>query len=238
MTSPRRLAQVAGLLYLVVGVFGGFAVGYVGPLIYAPGNAATSAANVVANAGLVRIAVVADLLQATVFVFLAMVLYMLLKDVSKAAARSMVILVAIATTIMCLNEVFQFSALLVATDHSYATAFGAAGANAIVMVLLELYHYGFVIGQIFFGLWLIPLSYLAYRSGVFPKVLGGVLVLGGVSYLADTVIALMAPDVSRQIHSAFAIAPAIAEIGMVVYLLWMGVRPSKGGVAVPVPAAA
>ncbi len=226
MSSPKRLAQVAGLLYLVVGVFGGFAIGYVNPKIYVPGDAATSAANVVANADLVRIGVVADLLQATVFVFLAMVLYLLLKDVNKVAARAMVILVAIATTVMCLNEVFQYAALLVAGDASYVAALGAAGSNSVVMLLLDLYHYGLAIAQIFFGLWLVPLGYLAYRSGMFPRALGAVLVVGGISYLVDTLAAFLAPDLSRQIHGVLAIAPVIAEVWMVGYLLWMGFKPT------------
>ncbi len=178
MASPKRLARIAGLLYLIVAIFGGFAIGYVRPLLYAPGDAATTAANVVANTGLVRIGVVADLLQATVFVFLGMTLYLLLKHVHKNAATAMVVLVAIATTLMCLDKVFQFAALRVATDASYAAAFGAAGSNALVLLLLDIHNYGFLIAQIFFGLWLVPLGYLAYKSGMFPKALGVVLIVG------------------------------------------------------------
>jgi hypothetical protein len=178
MSSPKRLARIAGLLYLIVGIFGGFAIAYVTAKVYVPGDAATTAGNVLANSGLVRIGVIADLLQATVFVFLAMTLYVLLKDVNKNAARAMVILSAIATTLMCLNNVFQFAALLVATDGSYVAAFGAAGAHALVLLLLNMHHYGFLIAQIFFGLWLVPLGYLAYTSGMFPKALGVVLIVG------------------------------------------------------------
>ena len=81
--STKRLAQIAGVLYLIVGIFGGFAVGYANPAVYVPGDATTTAANVAANSGLVRAGVLADLLQATAFVFLAMVLYVLLKDVEE-----------------------------------------------------------------------------------------------------------------------------------------------------------
>ena len=84
MSSPKQLARIAGLLYLIVGVFGGFAIGYVTPLVYAPGDALTTATNVSANAGLVRASVLADLIQATVFVFLAMVLFAILKDVNRS----------------------------------------------------------------------------------------------------------------------------------------------------------
>jgi len=228
MASPKRLARIAGFLYLIVGIFGGFAIGYATPKVYVGGDAARTAENVLANTGLVRFSVMADLLQATVFVFLALVLYALLNDVNKNAARAMVILVAIATTIMCLNEVFQFAALLVATHGSYAAAFGAAGSNALVMLLMDMHHYGFLIAQIFFGLWLVPLGYLAYTSEMFPKALGVVLIVGGVSYLVDMLAAFLVPTVSTQIHGFLAIPPTIAEVWTLGYLLVKGVnRPIR-----------
>src|SRR5687768_716640 len=146
------------------------------------------------------------------------------RRVNKNAASAMVILVAIATTMMCLNEVFQFSALLVATDGSYVAAFGAAGSNALVLLLMDMHHYGFLIAQIFFGLWLVPLGYLAYTSGVFPKALGVVLIAGGVAYLVDMLAAFLVPAVGTQIHGFLAIPPTIAEIWMLGYLLVKGVK--------------
>jgi hypothetical protein len=226
-SSPKRLARIAGFLYLIVGVFGGFAVGYVTPMLYVPGDAVTTAGNVVANAGLVRISVLADLLQATVFVFLGMTLYLLLKHVYKNAAAAMVILVVIAATIMCLDKVFQFAALEVAGDASYTTAFGVAGSNALVLLLLDMHNSGYLIAQIFFGLWLVPLGYLAYKSGMFPKVLGIVLVVAGASYLVDMLTAFLVPDISKQIHGFLAIPPTIAEVWMLGYLLVVGVKTVK-----------
>jgi hypothetical protein len=229
IVTSIRLARVAGLLYLTVAVFGGFAFGYVLTKVYVPGDAATTAASVLANANLVRLGVVADLLQATVLAFVAMALYRLLKHVNQNAAGSMVILVAIAAGIMCLNLVFQFAALLVATDASYVAAFGAQGANALVLLLLDIHHYGFLIAQIFFGLWLFPMGYLAYRSGMFPKALGGVLIVGGVCYLVDMLLLFLAPDFGAKTHAFLAIPPTIAEVWMVLYLLVKGVRvPAPG----------
>ena len=90
MASPKRLARIAGFLYLIVGIFGAFAYGFLTTKVYVPGDATTTAANVVANEDLVRLGVVADLIQATVFVFLAMTFYLLLKHANKNAARAMV----------------------------------------------------------------------------------------------------------------------------------------------------
>jgi len=179
VTSPKRLARIAGFLYLLVGIFGGFAEGYVEPKMYVAGNAAATAGNVVANAGLVRMGVVSDLLDGTFFVFLALTLYILLKDVHKSVARAMLVLVALATGITSLAAVFEFEGLRVATDMSYTSALGVAGSSALVMLLLDLQHYGLLIAQIFFGLWLAPLGYLVYKSaGLLPKWLGRLLIVG------------------------------------------------------------
>src|SRR5690242_21107892 len=78
MHAPKRLARIAGVLYLLVGIFGAFAQGFVYTKIYVAGNAATTAGNVIANSELVRLGVVADLIQATIWVFLGMTLYLLL----------------------------------------------------------------------------------------------------------------------------------------------------------------
>src|SRR5436190_671097 len=111
-TSPKRIARIAGVLYLLVGIFGGFAEGFVEPNMYVTGDAATTARNLLTNSGLVRIGIVADLFQATVWVFLGMTLYLLLKHANKSVARAMVVLVAIGTSIICLNTVFEFEDLL------------------------------------------------------------------------------------------------------------------------------
>jgi hypothetical protein len=227
MNSPKRLARIAGVLYLLVGVFGGFAEGFVDPRMYVARNAAATAGNVVANAGLVRLGVVAHLLDGTFFVFLAMVLYVLLEHVNKSMARAMLVLVALATGIICLNAVFEFEGLRVATDASYAVAFGTAGSNSLVLLLLDTQHYGTLSAQVFFGLWLVPIGYLAYKSGLFPKWLGILLAVGGVCYVVDLLAAFLVPDLGHAIHGFVVVPCAVAEISMVVYLLAVGVRTVK-----------
>ncbi len=234
MDSPKRLARISGVLYLLVGIFGGFAEGFVDPKMYVAGNAGATAANVVANAGLVRMGVVAHLLDGTFFVFLAMALYALLEHVNKSVARAMLVLVALATGIICLNAVFQFEGLRVATDGSYATAFGTAGSDALVMLLLDIQHYGTLVAQVFFGLWLVPIGVLAKKSGLFPEWLGALLVVGGVCYLVDLLAAFLVPYFAQRIHAFVVIPCAVAEISMVVYLLAVGVRtPSRTSALTP-----
>src|SRR5258706_16329266 len=234
--SPKRIARIAGVVYLLVGIFGGFAEGFVEPRMYVAGNAAATAGNLLANSGLVRMGVVADLLDPTVFVFLGMTLYLLLKHVNKSVASAMVVLVAISTSITCLNAVFEFEGLRAATGAINLAAFGTTGSNALVLLLLDTQHYGLLIAQIFFGLWLMPLGYLAYKSaGWFPKWLGVLLIVGGACYLVDLLAAFLVPDFGQNIHTFVVIPSAIAEISMVVYLLVIGVKTQKPGERIPAP---
>ena len=173
--------------------------------------------------------VAAHLLDAIFFVLTAMTLYILLEHVHKSMARAMLVFVALAVGIIALNAVFQFEGLRVATDSSYVTAFGAAGSNALVLLLLDIQHYGTLSAQVFFGLWLAPLGYLAYKSGLFPKALGVLLVVATICYLVDLFAAFLIPEFGKQIHAFIVIVPAIAEIWMVLYLLVVGVRAVKPG---------
>jgi hypothetical protein len=104
---------------------------------------------------------------------------------------------------------------------------GAAGSNALVLLMLDIQHFGTLSAQVFFGLWLAPLGYLAYKSGLFPKALGVVLVAATVCYLVDLLVAFLVPNFSTQIHPFIVIVPAIAEIWMVGYLLVVGERTVK-----------
>ena len=218
LSLAKRLARMAGVLYLLVGISGGFAEGFVEPKVYVAGNAAATTGNLMANSGLVRLGVVADLLDQAFFVLLALTLYVLLKHVHRSVAVAMVVLVALAAAIGSLNAVFEFEGLRIAT---------ATGSGAVVLLMLDLQHYGLLIAQIYFGLWLVPLGYLAFNSGMFPKALGVLLILGGVCYLADTFAAFLVPDLSLKIHAFVVIPSAVAEISMVAYLLVIGVKSSR-----------
>ena len=223
-TDLKRLARVAGVLYLLVGITGGFSEGYLDPSLYAPGDAAATAGNLAANPGLVRVGVVSHLTDAVFFVLTAVTLYVLLKHVSKHAARLMVLPVLIAAAVISMSTVFTYVALQVATTDTYAAAFGPVGSDAIALLLLEIEHYGIRVAQVFFALWLTPLGYLAYKSRLFPKPLAIMLVVATVSYLADVVVAFVLPDLVDRVHVLLSIAPGIAEVWMVLYLLIIGVR--------------
>jgi hypothetical protein len=233
LDTPKRRARLAGILYLLVAIFGGFAQGFVYPKIYAAGDAAKTTGNLLAHATLVRAGIAADLFQATVWVVVAMTLSRLLGHVHKGVASAMVVFAAIGTGITCLNAVFELEALRVAVGDVSLSAAGAAGSNALVLLLTDTQHYGIFAAGIFFGLWLAPMGYLAYTSGWFPKALGVLLIVGCGSYLVDSLTAFLFPGLAKTIHSFIWIPAAIAELWMVGYLLTIGVRTAP--TAHPVP---
>jgi Domain of unknown function (DUF4386) len=236
MTSEKKLARIAGSLYLVVAVLGGFAELVVRDGIVEPGNAAATAENISGSATLFRLGFAADLVQATVFLFTAMALYLLLRHVHELMARAMVVIVAVSVAIICLNLLNQFTALSLATGEEYAAAFGAAGSTAMAGLFADMHASGYLIAQMFFALWLLPLGYLVYRSGFFPKVLGVLLALGCAGYLVDLFAHFLAPGVAGSMEVFLAIPGAVGELGLVAYLLVRGVRIPERRALVPAAA--
>ncbi len=230
VAGQRRLARTAGVLYLAVGVLGGWAHGYVRATVYVPGDAAASAQNVAEHASLVRYGFVADLVQATLMLFVVLALYQLLQHAGREVARAMVILVVVSVAITCLNLVTQFGAVMVATEPAYASAFGPGGSAALVLLLLDLQHNGYLIAQIFFGLWLFPLGLLAYRSGMFPRPIGLALMIGSVAYVIDVPLQFLAPGIADAVSPTVLVPIVIvAEVSMLAYLLIKGVREPATG---------
>jgi len=212
-------------MYLAVAVLGGWAHGYVRGRVYVPGDANLTARNVAEHSSLVRYGFVADLAQATLMVFVVLALYQLLRHVNRDVARAMVIFVVVSVAITCLNLVTQFGAVLVATDPAYASAFGPGVGDALVLLLLDMQHNGYLIAQIFFGLWLFPLGLLAYRSGLFPRLIGVGLMVGSAAYVIDVPLQFLAPRIADAVSPVVLVPIVIvAEVSMLLYLLIKGVR--------------
>lgn len=217
-----RLARLAGLLYLVVAIFGGFAQA-VRVSVYEPGDAAATAANLVANATLVRLSFAADLVQALVWIVMAVTLHRLFAHAGRSVARGMVVFVAVSAAIASLNMVNQLGALLVATNDAYSSAFGVAGSNALVLLLMDLQHYGYLVAQLGW-LWLFALGVLGHRSGMFPRWLSFLLMLGTVCYVTDALSRFLAPTFADTSAVIFVGPEILCEVALLAYLLIKGVR--------------
>ena len=222
--QDKTFARLTGLLYLVVAILGSFAHLGARAAVYVPGDAAATAEKIVANATLFRLGFVADLIQTTLFMFVGLALYRLLRQVSENVARVMVVFVAIATSLILANMIHHLAALLVATEPSYAADLGVAGSQSLVLLLLDMHHYGYLIAQIFFGLWLLPLGYLVFRSRRFPRALGVALIVACIAYLTEVLVAFLVPGIDESMTMLIVIPSAIAEFWILFYLLIFGIR--------------
>ena len=89
---------------------------------------------------------------------------------------------------------------------------------------MDLQHYGYLIAQIFFGLWLFPLGLLAYRSAMFPRPLGVLLMFGTICYLVDVLLQFLAPEFAAASSALILVPATIGEVWMLGYLLIKGVK--------------
>ncbi len=192
--NPKKTARIAGFLYLIMVLFMIFGLWYVPLNLIVPGDAATTANNILTSEGLFRSGIVSFLIGQTVFILLVLVLYKLLKPVNKNHALLMVIFVLVGVPIAMLNTLNQFAALLHLSGADYLTGFEAGQLHAQVMLFLDLHEHGVHIAMIFWGLWLFPLGYLVYKSGFFPRILGVLLMIGCFGNLIDVVTFFLFPN--------------------------------------------
>lgn len=236
--SPKTIARVAGLFYLTVIVCGIFAEFFVRGKLIVSGDAAATSQNIMASPDLFRWGFVSDLMMLSAFFLLAFTLYVLLKSLSKSMSLLFLLLVTMGTAILCLNMLNHLAPLLMLTKGTYATAFQTNQLQSQVLFFLDMHHNGYMVAQIFYGAWLFPLGYLAYKSPYFPKVLGVLLMLGAVSYLSDFFIYFLASNYYRSLSPIVTLPVDIAEFSMCLWLLIKGVRLPKNTSSSPALATA
>ena len=91
------------------------------------------------------------------------------------------------------------------------------------MLFLNLHHYGFVVAEIFWGLWLLPLALLVYRSRFLPRFLGVWLVLDGFAYVILSLTSVLLPQYSDKVSTYS--QPAL--FGEVAFMLWLVIKGAK-----------
>ncbi len=217
--SINKTARVAGFLYLLVAVMGAFSILYVPSTLIVPGDATTTANNIMASESLFRLGFVSGLITQTIQILLVLVLYQLLKPVNKNHALLMVIFALVGVPIAMLNMLNQSVALLLLSSADYLTVFEAGQLQALMMLFLDLQEHGVFIASIFWGLWLLPLGYLVFKSGYIPRILGILLIIGGLGYLIDFVTFFLFPNFDATI-SQFTF---LGELLLPLWLLIKGV---------------
>jgi hypothetical protein len=226
MNSNNKTARIAGILYLVVIVCGIFSELYVRANIKVHGDAITTANNVIASESLYRLGFVSDLIMITSYFLVALSLYIILKSVNKNLAVVMVLFNLISIPIMCINMLNHSAALVLMSGANYLKVFEPEQLQALVLLFLNFHNYGYLIAELFFGLYLFPLGYLVFKSGYLPKVLGVLLIIGSIGDLTVFFTFFLIPSHIEIISQFFDPPAGIAELSLCLWLLIKGVKQS------------
>lgn len=224
-TRHRSKARTAGVLYLIVVLAGIFSIAYVPSKLFVRDDAAATAANILAQETLYRFGIFAGFVCYTAFLLLPLALYRLLAHVDKRAAVLMVALASVSVPLAFVNLGHKLDVLTLLEGADRFRAFSAEQINAMAMLSLDAYRNGILVSEIFWGLWLLPFGYLVFQSGLLPKLLGVLLMLGCFGYLADVAGTLLVPGYSDSVFAGVVTLPAsVGEISTCLWLLIAGAR--------------
>jgi len=224
MSSTKKQARAAGLLYLLLVVAAPLRLIYIPSALFVRGNATATAANIAAHETLFRFGIVADLFCGTVLIFLTLALYRLFKGVDQKLAVLMVIVGGVLpAAIDFVNVVNDAAALLLVRGADFLSVFEKPQRDALAMLFLRLHHQVVVGAEILWGLWLFPLALLTYRSRFLPRFLGVWLIINGFAYLIMSFTGLLLPQYEDMVSNlAF---PAL--LGEMAFMLWLVIRGAK-----------
>jgi hypothetical protein len=220
--SPRKTARMAGLFYLIF-ILTTVLATYVRSQFIVSGDAATTANNILASQGLFRVGFVTELVSAVFFLLAAWSLYVLLKPVNKNLALLFLLLNLGGVAVECINVLNLYAALQFLSGANYLTAFQTGQLQAMAMSYINLYTNGFLIAQIFFSAWLLPLGYLVYKSRFLPKFLGLLLILDFFGNMSWFLQGFLLPNYGILAYPGNVIS-FIAEISLTLWLLIMAVK--------------
>ena len=237
MTPLSRQARLAGLLYVAASVVGVVRLMYVPKALIVSGNGSVTAANIAAHESLFRFGIVCNLVGATLWLFVPLALYRLLKGVDQTLATLMVILGAVMQVpLFFVNTATDVAALLFARGGDLVAAFDQPQRDAFVLLFLDVHHSIDLANAIFWGLWLIPFGMLVYRSRFFPRFLGVWVIAACFGWLAFSVTGFLFPAYEDQAFT-YGQPVMIGELVMMLWLVVMGAREPRSMGSIDSPAA-
>jgi len=206
MQLKINTARKAGLLYLLLIPLGILGVLFIPSHFIEQGNIEATIENIRNEGGLFRFGILSSFLAQIVQIFVVLALYQLFKRVHKRMAVFMVISILIAVPIAMLNELNYF-AVLESLDNAES-----------VSLFLSLHSYGMFIAQIFWGIWLFPMGYLAYKSGFIPKTIGILLIIACFGYVIDSTLVFL----DLKIGFVLSDFTFLGELAIILWLLIKG----------------
>ncbi len=223
MLITDRDARMCGLVYLAVVVTGIVSLAWIPAQLNLGDDPARILAVISDQEQLYRTGVGAWLLNQLAFLALGLSFYQVLRHAHPAAAMAMAALVVVSVPIGFVGAVHRLDALGWSTD-------GAALADPQLRATfaahaIESWRNTILVVQAFWGLWLLPLAYLLWRTQLVPVLLVAALALGCCGYLLAVFGDVLYPAFDETRLARVATLPAaVGEIGTCLWLLVAGAR--------------
>jgi uncharacterized protein DUF4386 len=222
--SVQTYARIAGVLFLLSIVAGGFGEAYVPSKLIVSGDAAATAKNINASDSLFRMGFASYLIEAVCDIALTLILYLLLRPVRNDLALLAAFFGLVSTALFGVAELFYFAASLILGGADYLKTFSPDQRNTLALLSLKLYGYGGGIFTVFYGIACLLRGYLIFRSGYLPKFLGVLLALGGLGFVTKNFALVLVPAYASDI---LLLPIFLAAVSLTVWLLVRGVDVPK-----------
>ena len=233
MSAVRNPGRVAGLWYLLLVFLGPPRLIYIPHKLFVEGDAAATAANIVAHPWLFRFGMVTEILGAVTLIFLVLAFYRLFKGVDQQLAVLLVITGGVMPALLNLvNVATDATALTVAQGPAFLSVFDQPQREALVMLLLRLFDHQVTAAEILWGLWLFPMGALAYRSGFVPRFIGVWLLINGAAYVVLCLTGVLLPAYQDKVF----LFSQPALFGELAIMLWLLVKGASGSARPPAEA--
>lgn len=214
--TPKKLALKAGLLYLLLVPLGIMGIIYVPEFLVVANDGAATVNNLVNNEFTFRLSILAALAIQVVQLLVAVALYDLLKPVNQRFAAYIVMYSMCAMPIAMINELFHVAILYLINSQTPLEFLQPNQINDLIMWLLNLHADGIMIAHVFWGFWLMPMGYLIAKSKFIPSIVGWIILLGGVSYILDTIFWLILPNSNINLAGYFGWGELVLALWLVV----------------------
>ena len=226
-TAPQVYARSAGALYLVIIVLGAFAEGVVANKLISPGDAATTAQNILAAPGLWQLSVAGNLLVVLCAVPLLWIEYLLLRPVNKQLVLLALFFNLVSLAVEAISKLFLLLVMPTLRSTDYLRAFEPPQLQALANLAFRSHDIAFNIALIFFGCTCLLNGYLIFKSTYLPKFVGVLMQIAGLSYLIACFAALFTPTLADLLIPAILLPPLIGESSLCLWLLIKGVDIKK-----------
>ena len=218
---PKQLARFAGVLYLAIFALAPFAFVFSKESLVVAGDSEATAAKVMDSETLFRFGMAAEVIVVIIEIALAGVLYVLFRTVSQTVSLTAAFARLGEAIVQAVNLLTAFLALTVLGGAGYLSVADEDQRHALAMLFLEANSFVVLIWGLLFGLHLALLGWLVAGSGFIPRIIGTLLVVASVGYLAEGFGNIVAPG-SSDVLSILVIILAVP--GELAFAAWLAVR--------------